>query len=234
MDELMRRQLLVELKRAGYRDAYYSEEHDAVFPMDKEFPGIQLREGEIWMPRLEQPPYILGQPAIHKSELEQQQRDLVYKVFRPISDKVDEMVYAWRHAVPMKVHDVENFRLLSEHGKHVLAARDDGEYGLHFTTWEYSYDRNGVNHGHYTTDYEGAKRDFAIRSGLFPEKMFFAKEEIQQMYSALVFQGKNDDELTFDKERELHGVIGKLETISPELKDAREAPAQENEPEPEQ
>ena len=234
MDDLMRRQLLVELKRAVYRDAYYSEEHDAVFPMDKEFPGIQIRDKEIWMPRLEQPPYILGQPAIHKSELEQQQRDLVYQVFRPITDRVEEMVYAWRNAFPMKAQDVEEFRLLSEHGKIVLAARDDGERGLHFTTWEYDYNRTGVGHGHYTTDYEGAKRDFAVRSGLIPEKLIFAKEELEQIYSALVFQGKNDDELTFDKERELRGVIGKLETISPELKDTLEAPAQENEPEPEQ
>lgn len=232
MDDLMRRQLLVELKRAGYHGAYYSEEHDVVFPMDKDFPGIQIRDKEIRMPRLEQPPYVLGQPAIHKSELEQQQRDLVYEVFKPISDRVDEMVYAWRNAFPMKVQDVQDFRLLSEHGKYVFAARDDGERGLHFTTWEYSYDRNGVNHGHYTADYEGAKRDFAVRSGLIPENLIFAKEELEQMYSALLYQGQNDDELTFDKERELRGVIQKLETISPELKDTQGAPAQENEPEP--
>lgn len=230
MDDLMRRQLLVELHRAGYPHARYSAEHDAVFPMDKEFPGIQLRDGEIWLPRLEQPPFILGQPAILKEDLKQQQRALVHRTFRPIADKVDEMVYAWRNAIPMRIKDVADFRLLSEHGKIVLAARDDGDRGLHFTTWEYTYDRAAVGHGHYTADYEAAKQDFVVRSGLIPEQILFAKEELEQMYSALLFQGKHDDELTFEQEQELHGVIGRLEAISPELKGEQDSPTQDPEP----
>lgn len=234
MDELIKRQLLVELRRADYHEAYYDGERDAVFPMDKEFPGIRIHNDEIWMPRLEQPPFVLGQQAVFQHELEARQRDLVYSVFRPITDRVNEMAYAWSNALSMKEQDVEEFRLLSEHGKIVLAARDDGVYGLHFVTWEYGYDRRSVGLGHYTTDYEAAKRDFAVRSGLIPENLMFAKEELTQIYSALIFQGQSDDELTFDKEQQLREIIGKLETICPDLKElqAPQEPEPVQEPEP--
>jgi len=53
----------------------------------------------------------------------------------------------------MPIKDVAEFRLLSECNKIVLAARDDGDRGLHFVTWEYSYDRKDVGAGHYRTRY---------------------------------------------------------------------------------
>ena len=221
MDELIRRQLLAELRRAGYAKAYYSEEHNAALPMDKDFPDIQIRENEIWMPRLDEPE-------------QQQQRDMVYDILRPIADKVDEMVSSWRKAFPMRIPDVNNYRLFSEYGKHLLAARDDGERGLYFVTWEYNYNRSNVAHGHYMTDFKAAKQDFAVRSGLFPEKMVFVKEELSQIYSALIFKGKYDDELSYEQSRDLNGVIEKLERIDPNLKKTQELPERENEPEPEQ
>jgi len=205
MDDLMKRLLLVELRRAGYSDAYYSEGDDSVFPMDKVFPGIQIKANEFRMPPLEQPD-------------QQRQRDLVYDAIRPITAKAEEMAYVWNNAAPMKIDSDDTYRLLSEHGKHVFAARDDGAHGLHFVTWEYDYNRTGVSHGRYTTDYEAAKLDFAVRSGLFPENMFFASEEIRQIYSALVYQGKNDDELTFQQGQDINAVLEKLEWIDPELK----------------
>lgn len=235
MDDLMRRQLLAELRRAGYHEAHYSQEHDAVLPMDTNFPGIQMHDRNITMPRLESPPhYVLGEQYLTIEEREEQQRSLVYAVFRPIADKVDEMTGAWNRAPLLEVDGLdEKYRLLSEYGKILLAARDDGARGLHFVTWEYSYDRTGVNHGHYTTDYEGAKRDFAMRAGLISPNLLFEPEELKQIHSALLFQGKNDDELTFNKERDLLHVIQKLEDISPGLKDTQEQTPQESEPEPE-
>lgn len=233
MDDLIRRQLLVELHRADYHEAYYDEERDAILPMDKEFPGIRIYNDEIRMPRLEQPPYILGQKAVFREDLQARQNDLVYNVFRPITDRVNEMAYAWRNALSMKDQDVAEFRLLSEYGKIVLAARDDGVYGLHFVTWEYGYDRRSVGLGHYTMDYEAAKRDFALRAGLIPEKQLFEKDELKQMYSALIFQGRNDDELTFEQEKSLRDIIQKLEDISGDIKDSQNPPAQDYEVEPE-
>ncbi len=166
-------------------------------------------------------------------EAEQRQRDFVYTVLRPLVANVEEMTYAWRHARPLTIRDLKEYRLLSEYGKFVFAARDDGGRGLHFVTWEYSYDRTGVSHGHYGTDYAKVKMDFATRSGLFPEKMFFTEDEIRQMHAALLFQGKHDDDLLFEQEQELRGVIARLEYIDPHLKGTA-LPAQSHEPEPEQ
>lgn len=234
MDELTVRQLLAELRRAGFYEARYSDEHDAIFPMDKEFPDIQLRQGEIWMPRIELLPEVANQPVAVKIELEHRLNKLVRGVFRPIADKVDEVVYLWTKAAPLTVNDDdEKYRLLSEFGRIVLAARDDGDYGLHFVTWEYSFDRRDVGHGHYTTDYEGAKKDFAIRSCLIQENELFAPEQLVQIYSALLFQGKNDEEITYSTEKELHAIIEKLESICPGLKDFKAQQEQEHEEEPE-
>jgi len=66
--------------------------------------------------------------------------------------------------------------------------------------------------------------------------MVFAKEELSQVYSALIFRGENDEELTFEQKRDLNGVIEKLERIDPKLKQLQELPDRENaveqEPEP--
>jgi hypothetical protein len=151
--------------------------------------------------------------------LEAPARKLVYGTLLPIFNNVTEMTAAWENAKPLPIRDVSEFRLFSEYNNILLAARDDGDYGLHFVTWEYSYDRKGVGQGHYTTNYDGAKKDFATRSGLIQEKILFQPEQLNQIYSALLFQGKNDDELTYATEKELQAVIKKLENICPDLKE---------------
>lgn len=231
MNEMLKRLMLVELRNQDFTQARYNPEKDAVLP-SPDFPKIEMRENEIWMPREEKPKYVLNQKFQTREELEAPARKLVYGTLLPILNKATEMTAAWENAPPMPIKDVSEFRLLSEYNNIVLAARDDGDYGLHFTTWEYSYDRKGVGHGHYTTDYEWAKKDFATRSGLIQEKVLFEPEQLKQIYSALLFQGKNDDELTYSTEKELHTVIEKLENICPDLKELQAPQEQEHEAEP--
>lgn len=221
MHEMLKRLMLVELHNQGFTQARYDSGKDAVLP-SPDFPKIEMRESEILFPHEEEPKYVLGKRFQTREELEAPARKLVYDMLLPLHNKVTEMVAAWEKAQPMLIKDVDKFRLLSEYNNIVLAARDDGAYGLHFTTWEYSYDRSGVGYGHYTTDYESAKKDFATRSGLIQEKLLFQPEQLKQIYSALLFQGRNDDELTYTMEKELHAVIEKLESICPELKELQE------------
>lgn len=103
---------------------------------------------------------------------------------------------------------------------------------LHFVTWEYSYDRTGVMWGHYYGDnYAGAKEDFAVRAGLIDKDKLFSKEELVVLHDACAFRGKNDDEISFDDEKKLQGVLDKVEQNIPGLIfDSRE---QENEHEAE-
>lgn len=200
MNEMLKRLLLVELRKQGFTQARYDPEKDAVLPTP-DFPKIEMRENEIWFPR-EEPKYVLGEKFQTREELEAPVRKLTYGTLLPIFNNVTEMTAAWENAMPITVNDDnEKYRKLSEYGRIVLAARDDGDYGLHFVTWEYSYDRKGVGQGHYTTDYEGAKKDFATRSGLIQEKILFQPDQLKKSTQRFSFREKTTTSLLITRKR---------------------------------
>ena len=80
----------------------------------------------------------------------------------------------------------EKFHLLADFGGAVLAGRELGNgCGYQFVTWIWDHDRTGVSHGHYyEEDFQGAKQDFAVRSGLISKAQLFLPEELTQLYRA--------------------------------------------------
>ena len=80
----------------------------------------------------------------------------------------------------------EKFHLLADFGGAVLAGRELGNgWGYQFVTWIWDHDRTGVSHGHYyEEDFQGAKQDFAVRSGLISKAQLFLPEELTQLYRA--------------------------------------------------
>ena len=80
----------------------------------------------------------------------------------------------------------EKFHLLADFGGVVLAGRELGNgWGYQFVTWIWDHDRTGVSHGHYyEEDFQGAKQDFAVRSGLISKAQLFLPEELTQLYRA--------------------------------------------------
>nr|WP_314464531.1 hypothetical protein [uncultured Clostridium sp.] len=135
------------------------------------------------------------------------------------------------NAKPLECESVRDFRLISEFGNHLLAAKQSKDNEIRFVTWQYDYDRTGVTLGHYyETNYQGALKDFTVRSGLIDENQLFTEEEMTVLYQSCVFRGKNDDDLTFESEQELHTVIEKLENNLPQQSIAQES-AQEQEDE---
>lgn len=80
----------------------------------------------------------------------------------------------------------EKFHLLADFGGAVLAGRELGNgWGYQFVTWIWDHDRTGVSHGHYyEEDFQGAKQDFAVRSGLISKAQLFLPEELTQFYRA--------------------------------------------------
>ena len=80
----------------------------------------------------------------------------------------------------------EKFHLLADFGGAVLAGRELGNgWGYQFVTWIWEHDRTGVSHGHYyEEDFQGAKQDFAVRSGLISKAQLFLPEELTQLYRA--------------------------------------------------
>ena len=76
----------------------------------------------------------------------------------------------------------EPYQSLAEFNGTVLAGRQT-EKGAKFVTWDWDFDRRGLNQGHYyEEDYAAAKRDFAIRSGLIPDERQFTPEQLIEIF----------------------------------------------------
>ena len=112
------------------------------------------------------------------------------ELYHKVAQTADE-VYAYVEAVQtaplLHVSGLsEKFHLLADFGGAVLAGRElENGWGYQFVTWIWDHDRTGVSHGHYyEEDFQGAKQDFAVRSGLISKAQLFSPEELTQLYRA--------------------------------------------------
>ena len=112
------------------------------------------------------------------------------ELYNKVAQTADE-VYAYVEAVQTAplLHASglsEKFHLLADFGGAVLAGRElENGWGYQFVTWIWDHDRTGVSHGHYyEEDFQGAKQDFAVRSGLISKAQLFSPEELTQLYRA--------------------------------------------------
>ena len=107
------------------------------------------------------------------------------------------------------------YRSLADFGGTVLAGHPT-ERGVQFVTWEWNYDREGVHHGHYfQNDYDAAKRDFTVRSGLVPKDALFEPEQLAQIYHALSFVREQDETLSFGRDQELAELMDQISGLLP-------------------
>ena len=119
-----------------------------------------------------------------------------------------------------------DYHVLADFGSAVLAGHPS-ERGVQFVTWEWDFDREGVHHGHYfQQDYDAAKRDFTVRSGLVQKDALFEPEQLAQIYRALSFVREQDETLSFGRDRELAELMdqvgGLLPADAPRQRDALE------------
>ena len=202
MSELQQRLLMVELSRLGFREARYDAElgQFIVDPSDERMPKI-YDSGEI--------------------HFGSEYRHLVSDEIEPAVKSVYEQAAAWERATVAPFKDLSNYRILNEYNNVVLAARDDSTlgygHGLHFTTWEYGYNREGFLYGHYTTDFENAKEDFATRSGLINRYKMFNETELKLIRQGLVHLGANYPDLTAEQNTNVGKLIEKVEMIVPSI-----------------
>lgn len=112
------------------------------------------------------------------------------ELYHKVAQTADE-VYAYVEAVQTAplLHASglsEKFHLLADFGGAVLAGRElENGWGYQFVTWIWDHDRAWVSHGHYyEEDFQGAKQDFAVRSGLISKAQLFSPEELTQLYRA--------------------------------------------------
>ena len=120
-----------------------------------------------------------------------------------------------------------DYRILADFGDAVLAGHPT-ERGVQFVTWEWDFDRKGVHHGHYFQgDYEAAKRDFTVRSGLVPKDALFEPEQLAEIYRALRLVREQDESLSFGRDRELAELMEQVGGLLPtDALRQRDAPKQ--------
>lgn len=108
-----------------------------------------------------------------------------------------------------------DYRVLADFGSAVLAGHPT-ERGVQFVTWEWDFDREGVHHGHYfQDDYDAAKRDFTVRSGLVQKDALFEPEQLAEIYRALRFVREQDETLSFGRDQDLAELMEQVGGLLP-------------------
>ena len=120
-----------------------------------------------------------------------------------------------------------DYRVLADFSSAVLAGHPT-ERGVQFVTWEWDFDREGVHHGHYfQQDYDAAKRDFTLRSGLVQKDALFEPEQLAEIYRALRFVREQDETLSFGRDQELAELMEQVGgLLPPNVPRQRDAPEQ--------
>lgn len=120
-----------------------------------------------------------------------------------------------------------DYRVLADFSSAVLAGHPT-ERGVQFVTWEWDFDREGVHHGHYfQDDYDAAKRDFTLRSGLVQKNALFEPEQLAEIYRALRFVREQDETLSFGRDQELAELMEQVGgLLPPNVPQQRDAPEQ--------
>ena len=155
-----------------------------------------------------------------------QAEDALFRV-EDIAAKTLEYMTAMETAPRLKATDLTgDYRILADFGDAVLAGHPT-ERGVQFVTWEWDFDREGVHYGHYfQDDYDAAKRDFTVRSGLVQKDTLFEPEQLAEIYHALAFVREQDETLSFGRDQELAELMeqvgGLLPADAPRQRDALE------------
>ena len=145
------------------------------------------------------------------------------ELYHKVAQTADE-VYAYVEAVQTAplLHASglsEKFHLLADFGGAVLAGRElENGWGYQFVTWIWDHDRTGVSHGHYyEEDFQGAKQDFAVRSGLISKAQLFSPEELTQLYRATDYLLDEGPEPEDGQHKALQTSRTKIEYTVPDL-----------------
>ena len=144
-----------------------------------------------------------------------QAEDALFRI-EDIAAKTLEYMTAMETAPRLKATGLTgDYRILADFGDAVLAGHPT-ERGVQFVTWEWDFDRKGVHQGHYfQDDYEAAKRDFTVRSGLVQKDALFEPEQLAEIYRALRFVREQDETISFGRDRELVELMEQVGGLLP-------------------
>ena len=130
-----------------------------------------------------------------------------------------EYMNAMETAPQLKASGLEgDYRILTDFNGTVLAGTHS-KHGVQFVTWDWDYDRTGLSHGHYFMEnYNGAKQNFAIRSGLIHKEQLFSPEQMTEIYRCCADSVDGDFfDLTAEQEKVIRSVQQQIEDCVPDL-----------------
>ena len=136
-----------------------------------------------------------------------------------ITVRILEYMTAMETAPQLKASGLEgDYRILADFNGTVLAG-SHSKYGVQFVTWDWDYGRTGVAHGHYFMEnYDGAKQDFATRSGLIQKEQLFSPEQMTEIYRCCADSVDGDFfDLTAEQEKVIRSVQQQIEDCVPDL-----------------
>lgn len=136
-----------------------------------------------------------------------------------ITARTLEYMTAMETAPQLKASGLEgNYRILADFNGTVLAGTHS-KHGVQFITWDWDYNRTGVSHGHYfMEDYDGAKQDFAARSGLVHKEQLFSPEQMTEIYRCCADSVDGDFfDLTAEQEKVIRSVQQQIEDCVPDV-----------------
>ena len=110
-----------------------------------------------------------------------------------------------------------DYRALAEFNNVVLAGHQT-RFGMEFVTWEWVQNHTSLWQGHYYgDDYDSAKQDFTIRSGLLPSEQLFSDEQLTEIYRSIHETLESEYPLTAEREQILKDTAAQIERTIPDL-----------------
>ena len=130
---------------------------------------------------------------------------------------VREYMTLLEQAPPLQAQSLTgNYRLLADFNGAVLAAHPT-RLGVQFVTWDWSFDRTGLNQGNYFQEnYAGAKQDFAIRAGLISKQQIFNQEQLIEIYRCCSDTLDAGFDLTAEQEKCIRSVQEQIAIAAPD------------------
>ena len=160
-----------------------------------------------------------GNVFYRQEEVDSPEREKACAKATDIAGTVLEYMNHLEHAPTLKAAGLsEPYQSLAEFNGTVLAGRLT-EKGAKFVTWDWDFNHTGLNHGHYYAgDYVGAKRDFAIRSGLIPDERQFTTEQLIEVYQQSAYI-RFSCSLPAEQEQTIEQIQQRIQELVPDFEE---------------
>jgi len=141
-----------------------------------------------------------------------------YRELSLLNRDVNEYLKAFENAESLEANGlIDGYKKLLEFNGYVFAMRETKYQEFEFVTWHYSPDGKAVNIGRYFNDYESAKENMALRSGMLDESKLFSETDLKLIRSSLIAYVALDENLDHLKEKAIGRILDQIEIIVPEI-----------------